>query len=252
MAKAKVCGIYCIENLVNGKKYIGFSNDIYYRFYQHKTKLNQGIHINKHLQSAWNFYNESNFSFYIVEICSPSQLADREIYYIAKFNARDRRFGYNLTDGGDGVQNLDEQCSDQISRSEALYPVVRLTLTGDFVCEYRNCRFAAEDVNGRTENIRACCNKYYGYKTEYGSIWMYKHEYEKYGCDLNYYKRNKYTKPIVQYDLNMTFIAEYESAREAEKKTGIGYKMISRVCAHKRPHTHGFIFRFKEELTIQN
>ena len=62
----------------------------------------------------------------------------------------------------------------------------------------------------------------------------------------------KANKPIVQYDLQMNFIAEYESAREAEKATGIGYKMISRACNHKRPHTHGYIFRFKCELTTQN
>ena len=54
-----------------------------------------------------------------------------------------------------------------------------------------------------------------------------------------------FVKPIIQYDLNMNFIAEYKSAREAEKATGIGYKMISRVCNYKRSHTHGFIFRFK-------
>lgn len=54
-------------------------------------------------------------------------------------------------------------------------------------------------------------------------------------------------KPIIQYDLNMNFIAEYKSAREAEKVTGIGYKMISRVCNGERPYTHGFIFRFKDD-----
>lgn len=58
----------------------------------------------------------------------------------------------------------------------------------------------------------------------------------------------KTNKPIIQYDLNMNRIAEYESAREAEKITGIGYKMISRVCNYQRPHTHGYIFRFKTEL----
>ena len=59
-------------------------------------------------------------------------------------------------------------------------------------------------------------------------------------------------KPIIQYDLDMNFIAEYESARDAENATGIGYKLISRVCNYKRPHTHGFIFRFKNKSTIQN
>jgi hypothetical protein len=50
----------------------------------------------------------------------------------------------------------------------------------------------------------------------------------------------------------MNFIAEYESAREAEKITGIGFRMISRVCNGQRHQTHGFIFKFKDECTIQN
>ena len=245
MTKEKICGIYCIENLVNGKKYIGLSRDIEKRFGTHIAKLNKGEHINEHLQSAWDFYKEENFSFYVIETCSPEQLAELEMYYINKFQTRNRDFGYNMTDGGDGIKHLDLQCADKISKSETLYPVVRLSLAGDFICEYRNCRIAAEAVNGRTENIRQCCNKAYGYKTEYGSIWMYKHEYETEGCNLSDYVHTSNAKPVIQYDLCMNYIAEYESARDADKHTGIGYKLISRVCNYQRPHTHGYVFRFK-------
>ena len=51
-------------------------------------------------------------------------------------------------------------------------------------------------------------------------------------------------KKVIQYDLNLKYINEYESAREAEKITGIGYKMISKVCNGQRPYTHGYIFKF--------
>jgi predicted GIY-YIG superfamily endonuclease len=36
----KICGIYCIENLVNSKKYIGQSKDINRRWKEHKNQLN--------------------------------------------------------------------------------------------------------------------------------------------------------------------------------------------------------------------
>lgn len=54
-------------------------------------------------------------------------------------------------------------------------------------------------------------------------------------------------KPVLQYDLEGNFIAEYKNAREAERITGIGFKMISRVCNGDRPHTHGFIFKFNND-----
>lgn len=59
-------------------------------------------------------------------------------------------------------------------------------------------------------------------------------------------KRGDIRKPILQYDLDGNFVAEYKSAREAEEITGIGHKMISRVCRGDRTYTHGFIFKFKE------
>ena len=38
MAREKICGIYKIENLVNGKVYIGQSVDIYKRWIEHKRE----------------------------------------------------------------------------------------------------------------------------------------------------------------------------------------------------------------------
>lgn len=252
MAREKLCGIYCIKNLINGKKYIGLSSDIYTRFQRHKRCLRTNQHPNMHLQSAWNTYGEDNFEFAIIELCDKADLQDKEIYYISLFNTQNREFGYNKTSGGDGARDVNEECIDKLSKSKTLYPIVRLSLDGCFICEYRNCRVAADDVGGSSENIRTCCDKKSEHKTAYGSIWMYKDDYEKNGCDISYYNHIQYMRPIVQFDLQMNFIAEYESAREAEDVTGIGFKMISRVCHHKRKHTHGFIFRFKDDPTIQN
>ena len=36
----------------------------------------------------------------------------------------------------------------------------------------------------------------------------------------------------------------FDSAREAERQTGIGYKLISRVCRGERNSTCGYVFKF--------
>lgn len=48
----KICGIYCIENLVNNKKYIGQSVDIINRKQNHFSKLKNKHHENQYLQNA--------------------------------------------------------------------------------------------------------------------------------------------------------------------------------------------------------
>lgn len=55
----KKIGIYCIENIINGKKYIGQSINLKDRLYGHKTKLKHNKHKNRHLQFAVNKYGIS-------------------------------------------------------------------------------------------------------------------------------------------------------------------------------------------------
>jgi len=101
----KICGIYCIENLKNNKKYIGKSIDIKIRFIGHKSKLKHNKHENIYLQSSWNKHGEENFKFYIIEECLESELEIKEVYYIKKLKTKTPN-GYNLTDGGEGLAGL--------------------------------------------------------------------------------------------------------------------------------------------------
>ena len=101
--KEVLCGIYCIENAVNHKKYIGLSRDIHRRWLEHRAALNRGDHVNKYLQSAWNNYGEDAFRFNIVELCLPEELSERECYYIQQYHTLSHEDGYNLTTGGENT-----------------------------------------------------------------------------------------------------------------------------------------------------
>ena len=122
-ADNKLCGIYCIENLINNKKYIGQSIDIKTRWRNHKYKLNCCLHGNKHLQNAWDFYGKNNFKFYVIELCDIDCLDDMERHYIQLFKSNDRSFGYNDTNGGQTNKSLSEEARQKISNAHKGKPL---------------------------------------------------------------------------------------------------------------------------------
>lgn len=93
-------GIYCIQNKIDGKCYIGKSVNIPKRWKEHRALLRKGQHHNKHLQMAWNRYGEESFRFEVLEYANFEELGDLEIAYISKYKAFEE--GYNFTMGGEG------------------------------------------------------------------------------------------------------------------------------------------------------
>ncbi len=115
--------IYKITNKLNSKIYIGRSKNALKRFKEHislskrpKDKKFSSIH------RALNKYGQDNFIFEIIEVIdvgihSNFELAkSREIYWISFFKTQIKKFGYNLTAGGDGALNISEESKQKRRR----------------------------------------------------------------------------------------------------------------------------------------
>lgn len=94
-------GIYCFENKLNGKKYIGQSINIEKRYKEHQyNSLRPNYcNYNSKFYRALRKYGFDNFKFSVLEICDQKDLNEKEIFYIQKFDSRIN--GYNSTNGGE-------------------------------------------------------------------------------------------------------------------------------------------------------
>lgn len=115
-ATTKIYGIYSIRNIINNKKYIGKSSNVYKRWKQHiynSNTKNPPCHIHR----AIKHYGLENFEFQVEFLldsdCEFKKLQtveekDRymsllENYVIITFKTYNPAFGYNATYGGEGV-----------------------------------------------------------------------------------------------------------------------------------------------------
>ena len=108
-------GVYSLENLKDGKIYIGSTSDklgFYKRLSHHIRDLRNNRHKNKGLQDAWNLYGEENFIFKIRTICpSTYALKFEQIYLniILKAQGDIKIFwslGYNLSPSTDSTKRF--------------------------------------------------------------------------------------------------------------------------------------------------
>ena len=93
-------GIYKIENLINGKIYIGQSINIEKRWKKHKynsERTNFHREFNKPLYRSIRKYGNENFTFEVIHRCEKESLNKLEIYYINLYCSNHKDFGYNIS-----------------------------------------------------------------------------------------------------------------------------------------------------------
>ena len=252
----KVCGIYCIENLINCKKYIGQSVDIYKRWSRHRNNLADNQHQNDHLQSSWNKYGEHNFKFYIIQECNIDELDTLERYYIQKFNTTSKQYGYNKDSGGHYSKVLSEETKRKIGEAHRNKPLSdehkqKISDAGKgrvFSAESR--QKISQKLTGIKRSEEYCIKK---------SEAMTGVNNPNYGVSRSKETKDKIakgvSKPIYCVELDVIF----DSALQAEEVTGVNRTSISACRNGRRKYagTHpvtGQPLHWKnvDSLTIQN
>ena len=75
-------GIYKIVNIINGKFYIGSTQNLYQRFHVHNSMLKKGSHQNIHLQRSFNKHGKDAFIFEVIMKCPVEYTIKLEQWFI--------------------------------------------------------------------------------------------------------------------------------------------------------------------------
>lgn len=91
-----LCGIYKID-YPNNKTYIGLSENIKRRFWEHNNPSNNKQVCDKAIRK----YLGKVEKITILEECVPSELGENEKFWIALFRSNEKDKGYNISPGGE-------------------------------------------------------------------------------------------------------------------------------------------------------
>lgn len=281
--KETLCGIYKIENLVNRKVYIGKSFDIYTRWYKHEQALDSNKHYNKYLQRSWNKYGKNNFVFSIVELCDLEDLSIKEIDYILLYNSKDKDFGYNLTNGGEGIKgykhtiNTKRKLSEmQIGKKRGEEELRKFSLSmkgkipkninillkhnkdisksilcfnenGNLMDEFISIQECGRILDIPATNIVKCLNGIF--KTCNNFVFIYKDKYSEeihnqQNIIKKFQKEKRHRKGVIVYDLQKIFIKQYSSIIECSLDLKVDRHYITNCCLNKINNYKEYIFEY--------
>ena len=257
-------GVYQITNITNKKIYVGSSKNLKQRFNDHKKLLRHNKHPNNHLQSAWVKYGENNFIFEIIEFTTNENLLIREQYYIDLLSSYDNKIGYNLskTAGNNLGYKFSEESKIKISKSKINFELQNelkekvKNINNVYLNFEKNTKLNV-DVNNpfynkthsleSKEKMRLAKlgdkNPNYGKGPMLGKTLTEEHKLKI--ANGNSGKNNKKSKPIIQFDLEMNQIKEWDSAGIAAKILNLSVGNIWMCCNGKARTSYGFIWRYK-------
>lgn len=109
--------VYCFTNKINGKIYIGKTNNIDKRINSHCLACGDCPAFHNAIKK----YGIDNFNVSILgEYVIEQESLDAEIKFIAEHKSNIKDYGYNLTNGGDGISGHKHTLETRIKMSQSL------------------------------------------------------------------------------------------------------------------------------------
>lgn len=228
----------------SGKVYIGITS----RKPEERWRCGRGYRRHTRFGGAIQKYGWENFKHEILaENLSADEAKNAEMEFIKLYNSTNSKFGYNATLGGDGCSGClpSEESRQKMSKHHvdirgANNPMFGRNHTPEArrkMSETKK-RLFAEGVLVQPKKLRKP-KMSEAERRALHSERMSGENNPSYGKGL----------PVAQFSQDGRFIRAYQTAREAERETGVDHTVISRCCKNKQKTAGGFCWKYKEADT---
>jgi group I intron endonuclease len=236
--------VYCITNTLNGMKYVGMTSRT---IEESREYYGSGVYITRAVKKL----GKQHFKKEIIEVCDNIEdLKEREKYWIKTLNTK-KPYGYNLTDGGDGVVNLCEESKKRQIEKLKMYVGEKNWHYGKKRSEETKLNMSLSQL-GKTHKeetkqklreinlgrVMPPHSREALIKANTGRV--YKQE------SIDLIRQNQPTcTPILQFTKEGEFVAEYFSMSEAERCSGVARSSICRCCKGELKSAGKFVWKYK-------
>lgn len=249
-----MCGIiYKATNLVNGKVYIGQTeqtlNERMKEHYRH-SKREKYNHIV--FYRAIKKYGKENFKWEIIDNASnEDELNNKEIYWIDLYKSyihRKDSNGYNMTLGGDGMRGY--KPTEELKEKQSLfmkkyYKEHKHPMLGTKMKDSTKRKIGMAN-SGRIKNNETRLKLSKSLSGKHNPMYGRRHS-EKTKNKMSEAKKGIGKIPIVQFTKNGEFVMEFESALDGANFTGCLPTAITTCCKGKRKTANGYVWMYKSD-----
>ena len=246
----------CIYKILTPANKIYIGQTINYKQRVNSYKNYKSKRTQKKLIESFNDYGFEKHQFEILIKCDREKLCYWEKFYIQLFDSFNTDYGLNQTTGGDNY-----------IRKEYGYKISSYKLgkkRGSFSQEWRDNISKSHKGLVRSEKHLNNLKKAASIRKNNNGYVFSDAQKEKYKLSLKIFynspigvelrakqsenAKKRFSKPILQYDLNGNFIKEWRSARSVFGELGINHPQVINCVNGKVKSASGYFWKRKEEI----